>query len=74
MQKIIDNSNTKLKKLEKDMKSKKERIEVTERKKKQCRIKEGILLKQLKNEEKKVQELQQKLQQVVKAKADLLRK
>lgn len=34
MQKIIDTSNTKLKKLQKDMKTKKERVEVTEKKKK----------------------------------------
>lgn len=34
MQKIIDTSNTKLKKLQKEMKTKKERVEVTEKKKK----------------------------------------
>lgn len=55
IQKIIDNSNTKLKKLQKDMKGKKERVDAVDKKKKECKIREGILLRDLKNEEKKVQ-------------------
>lgn len=37
------------------MKGKKERVDAVDKKKKECKIREGILLRDLKNEEKKVQ-------------------
>lgn len=52
---IIESSNSRLRKLEKETKTKRDRFELAEKKKKEVKIKEGFILKQIKDEEKKVQ-------------------